>query len=155
VSIDLMVVKTPTGALMAGDSESLEAIQKLSQGKDYGVTIKTLRKGKFHRKVMALLRFAFDNTERVETEYKGVIVKQSYDGFRETQVIRSGHYTHDVLGNGDMCLRAHSLSYAECTQEKIEAIYSDLLDVVSDLFAEGEYTPERLDALVDEWMRFV
>lgn len=155
MATDLMMIKNEAGVLKPADPESAELYGKLAKGKPLGLTVKQLRNGQFHRRIFSLIKFCYDNTELPEIEYKGEMVRQSFESFRKRLVILAGHHTMDVSADGKRVeLRAQSLSYAQCSQELAEEIYGDLLDVVSKHFFDGQYTPERLHELTEEWMRY-
>ena len=69
----------------------------------------------------------YDTLPRSRILYKSHEVEQSFESFRKDAVILAGHYTAEVR-NDEIQLTAKSLSYADCTQDEIEQIYSDLID---------------------------
>ena len=148
-----MLLKTPDGALIPASSPDSELIAKLSIGKEYGCTLTQLRNGQFHRKVFALLGLMYDQLPRVTAEHKGQQIEQSFDRFRKEAVILAGHYHTDVTGRGELRLEPHSLSYGNCTQEQIERIYSDLIDLALRELS-GYKDREDLEEVVNEILRF-
>lgn len=148
-----MVIKTGQGTLHPAMPSDQDAIKKLENGKEYGVTLTQLRKGAFHRKLFSLLHFGYDNSERVTVMYKDQEIGQSFKSYRDGLVVRAGYHSFDVDNRGNVKLVAQSLSYTECSQELAENIYSDVLDVLCKDFS-GEYSRERLATLSEELMRY-
>lgn len=126
--MDLMLLRTIDGALRPATAPDVEVIARLSHGKAYGCTLKTLRNGRFHRKVFALLTLMFDQLPRTTGTYHGQVFEQSFERFRKEAIILAGHYSVEVTGSGDIRFEAVSISYANCPQELIEEIYSDLIN---------------------------
>ena len=155
MSLDIMLIKTSDGSFKPATLEDVEASKSLKIGKEFGCTLTQLRNGKFHRKLFSLLVFAYDNSERVTAEYQGKEVEQSFTRFRQDLVALAGYYHTDVTTNGDVRVTAQSLQYGKCSQELAEAIYSDVLDVISQkVFTDGSYSRDELEAVSDELMRF-
>jgi hypothetical protein len=150
--IDIMLVKTTDGLIPASE-EDRAIVDNLKIGQEFGCTFTTLRSGKFHRLLFALITFGYNNSDRINIEHKGQVVGQSFKNYRDGLVIRAGHHHIDVSANGKtLTYRAQSLSYTECTQELVEQIYSDILDVLCADFT--NYTKDDLDKLVKELIRF-
>lgn len=151
--LDIMVIKTGQGTFHPATPSDQEATNKLKNGQEYGVTLTQLRNGAFHRKLFKLLHFGYDNTERVTVKYKDQRIGQSFKSYRDGLVIRAGYHSFDVDNRGNVKLVAQSLSYTDCSQELVENIYSDVLDVLCKDFS-GEYSRERLATLSEELMRY-
>lgn len=155
MSLDIMLIKTSDGSFKPATLEDLEACKSLKIGKEFGCTLTQLRNGKFHRKLFSLLKFAYDNSERVTSDFDGEKVEQSFTRFRQDLVILAGYYDVDVAINGDVRATAQSLQYGKCTQELAEAIYSDVLDVICQkVFSDGRYTRESLLEISEELTRY-
>ena len=101
-----------------------------------------------------MLHFGYDNSQRKVIEYKGQEVGQSFKSYRDGLVIRAGYHHFDVDNSGQLRLAAQSLSYSDCSQELVEQIYSDVLDVLCKDFA-GNYDRHELERISDELMRYV
>lgn len=152
--MDLMLFKTDAGYLMPATQADQERMQSLKVGKELGCTLTQLRNGRFHRKVFALLGLMFDQMPKVTAVNKdGTVVEQSFDRFRKEAVILAGHYHTDVTGNGDIRLEAQSISYKDCSQELIERIYSDLIDLALRKL-QGYEGKEQLDEVVNKVLGF-
>ena len=153
MSIDVLMTRTYAG-LVPHDEDAAAMLERIPLGRPVGITLTEVRKGEFHRRLFSLLSWAYQNTEHPPVEYRGMEVRQSFKSFRDGLVIKAGYHEMDVNNRGDVMLRAKSLSYAETTQDEIEAIYSDILDVIAETLFAGEYTPEQLRALDDEFRRY-
>lgn len=151
---DLWFRKVGAG-IYPSDDESANFVQKLSQGRDVLCAVKVPRNAEFHRKTMSLLRMAYENLELPTAEYKGETVQVSFDQFRHNMVVWAGHGKPVCNIKGEVRIDAQSLSYGECSQELIERIYSDLLNLISKKFSQLADTPEKLDKLTAKWMGYV
>lgn len=151
--MDLMLLKTPDGMFRPATQADIEQVQKLNVGREFGCTLTQLRNGKFHRKVFALLGLMYDQMPRAKVEHEGRQVEQSFNRFRKEQVIRAGYYHTDVTGRGELRLEAQSISYKECSQELIESIYSDLIDLALRSL-DGYDDSDELDSIVNQLLGF-
>ena len=148
-----MLIKSSSGHLLPATNADVEKLQKFKAGKEIGCTIRTLRNGKFHRKVWALITYLYDHLPRVTGEYKGQKFEQSIDSFKDTMVILSGFHSYGVMNNGVVTYIADSISYENCTQEKIEQIYSAMINVALEKLGEDQ-SREDLETIVEQLLRF-
>ena len=116
--------------------------------------VKRPRNYEFHKKIFGLVKFAYEHTELPQAEYKGEIIIQSMQRFREELVIRSGFYTPEIVHDGSVRAKADSLAYDKCSQTKAEKIYDAMLDVVARLLADSGYDRETLERLSKEWLAY-
>lgn len=154
MATELLLRKSPQGALYGANQEALDHLSKIKSGVDVVAFVRTPRNAKFHRKLFALIKWAFDNTEHPDIEYKGRTVSMSFDRFRSDLTIMSGHY--DMVANirGDVRAEAHSLSFAKCSQDKAERIYNDMLNTISKKLFDGRYSTKQLDELTEQFLEF-
>ena len=126
--------------------------------------VKQAHSYELHKKLFALINFAYKHTELAEIEHDGVMIKQSFGLFRDQLVVDSGFYHVDVvyIFNKDGTIKsvtkrkiADSLSYAKCSEGKKGTIYSAMLDVVANRLASSGYTREKLEELSQEWVKFL
>lgn len=152
---EVWLTRTPTGIAFLND-ESKDWFMSKPVGKEILAKVSVPRNGKFHRKAMSLLGFAYDSLkdELPKVIHKGIEVEVSFDSFRRDMVIWSGHGKTTVRVNGNILVEAQSLEYGKCGQELIERIYSDLLDLISRQFSRLAATPEELDRLTEKWMEY-
>lgn len=137
------------------DEESKAWFAQKPIGTEILAKVSQPRNAKFHRKLMSLLRFAFNNIELNTPEYKGQQSEASFERFRDDIVILAGFYKLVVRLNGDVVTEAQSLEYSKCSQELAEQIYSGALDVIAKRFSHLGKTPDELERLTEEWMRYV
>ncbi|MGI4938054.1 MAG: DUF1367 family protein [Janthinobacterium lividum] len=150
---DIILMKTPGGALVPADAQAAEYIAKLKLG--VGVRAKVVRVNNpaFHRKMFALFNIAFDAWEPGEKEYKGVKVEKEFDRFRKDVTIMAGFYETSIDLRGEVRLAAKSLNFASMEQEERERVYSAVINVVLGKILTN-YTREDLDAVVDRVLEF-
>lgn len=116
--------------------------------------VKRPRNYEFHKKVFGLVDFAYKNTELPQAEYKGELITQSKQRFREDLTIRSGFYAPEVTKDGTIRAKADSLAYDKCSQTKAEKIFNAMLDVVAGMLADSGYDRETLERLSLQWINF-
>ncbi|WP_299074936.1 DUF1367 family protein [uncultured Paraglaciecola sp.] len=148
-----MLIKSANGSFLPATQADIETMQSLKLGKAFGCTLTQLRNGKFHRKAFALLNLMYEQMPRAQVEHNGETIQQSFERFRKEQVIRAGHYHTDVTGRGELRLEAQSISYKECSQELIEQIYSDLIDLAL-RSVDGYDSADDLDSVVNQILGF-
>ena len=155
--MDMVLVKTPNGALAPADEEARALIEKLKAGQGVRATIRRTRNIKFHRKAFALFKLAFDVWEPVEPlEYKGVPVAKDFDRFRKDITIMAGFYKAVYNARGELRLEADSLSFASMDEDRFEQVFRAVLTVVWNrvLRNAGYESPEDVERVVNELMRF-
>lgn len=129
--MDIMLQRGPNNYLIPADQESLAAVQKWPVGQGVLATVKRVRNYKFLKKMHCLFKLAYDFfcEHGISTQlYKGQRVMPSYDRFRYDLVILAGHYTPVFNIRGELRLEAKSISYAKCSEEEAEKIYSSCID---------------------------
>lgn len=153
---ELMLTKTPTGALVPADAPSAEFIQRLKIGSGLRGEFKRQRNPRFHRKALALFKLAFDMWDAPELEYRGQPVAKKFDSFRRDLTILAGHYEAVTNLRGEVRLEAKSISFANMDESDFENVYSSILNVVWDrvLKAHGYASAAQVDHIVDELLRF-
>ena len=140
--------RSPASVQLLGE-EGVEFLRRVGYDKDMRITVSVPRNAKFHRKMLGLLRFAYDNWE---PPHNGNM--KSFDTFRRELIILAGYSSLAVTLDGYLEYVADSIAYDKCPQEKAERMYSDLLDVISQKIFAGHYDRERLDELTEQWLRF-
>lgn len=161
MAIDVMLYKANDGTLHPATDVDKDIINNLKSDQEYGCSLTQLRNGKHHRLMFSLLKFAYDNSERITIEYEGQVIGQSFDSFRESLVISAGYYTMDVVDDDlsdeelPIRYRAQSLSYSQCSQDLAERIYNDLLTVICDKVFSGNYAEEELDNISKKLMNYL
>jgi Protein of unknown function (DUF1367) len=153
---ELVLMKTPAGAMVPADAPSLEFVQKLRIGGQVRGEFKRQRNPRFHRKVMALFKFAFDLWDAPVLEYKGQPVAKSFERFRKDLTVLAGHYEAVTNLRGEVRLEAKSLSFASMDEAEFGEVFKGILGVVWDrvLRSKGYESPERVEMLLEELLRF-
>ena len=155
---EVLVRRTLENHLVPSLPEGIEAISKMKVGDEILVTVKTARKGWYHRRLFALLNFMYENFDGPTAEYMGKTVRQTRESHREVQLILAGHRTMDVIHDGAVRWVAKSISYASCSQEEIEPVYNNMLERVAEMLgfmqSSGETPQEFVEKYVDEYLRF-
>lgn len=154
---ELVLVKTPGGALAPADEEARALVEKLKAGQGVRATIKRARNVRFHRKAFALFKLAFDVWEPVTPlEYQGLPVAKDFDRFRKDMTILAGFYKAVYNARGEVRLEAESLSFASMDEERFEAVFKAVLAVIWNrvLKAAGYASEEEVERVVNELMRF-
>ena len=151
---ELWLKKSPNGSLLGADEEALEYLRKIKMGALLHAAVKQPRNAAFHRKIFSLLNWAYHNVELPQAEYKGMPVKMPFERFRNDLIIMAGFREMVVNMRGELRYEAHSIAYDKCNQQKAEEIYSGLLDVVADKLFQGQFSPEELEQLTEEWRSY-
>jgi hypothetical protein len=87
-------------------------------------------------------------------EYKGQKVMPSYDRFRYDLVILAGHYTPVFNIRGELRLEAKSISYAKCSEDEAEKIYSSCIDAALKNVYKTATDEKTLRDMVDRLLSF-
>jgi hypothetical protein len=94
----MVVIKGPNNCLLPATDEDADVLARYKLGQ--GITVRTTKVSenslKFHQRTIMLFRLCYDIfCEGVDTgtEYKGQMIKPSFDVFRKEMTVLSGHYT--------------------------------------------------------------
>jgi hypothetical protein len=150
---EIVLMRTPHGALIPADQQSMDAIAKLKAGVGIRASFKKENNLQFHRKLFALVNLGFDSWEPADVKYKGSKIEKNFDQFRDDITILAGFYTTSVRLNGDIKFTAKSWSFASMEQDHREELYSAVINVILSRIL-TKYTREDLDAVVDQVLRF-
>lgn len=150
---EALLRKVQGGALIPADDESAAALMRVKAGDLVRVKWARPRNAKFMRKFFAMLNVGFDAWEPPELEHKGLPVQKNFDRFRKDVVIAAGFY--DAVANlkGEVRAEAHSISFANMTDDEFEKVYSAVANVLLQKVLRN-YTRSDLDRVVEELMRF-
>lgn len=154
--MEVLMTRLPSGALVPFSNEEADKMSRFKTGETIKGNFTVVRNGQFHRKAFSLLQLCYekfcDNLDYAE--YKGQEAKPCFDTFRENFVILAGHYdvTFDIKGK--LRLKAKSLSFASCTQEQFEVIYSDLINCALKHTYGSSMTERQLRDLVEKILRY-
>lgn len=155
--MEVILLKSPTGALIPADDEQAEALKRFKSGTMVRGEFKLMQNGAFHRKMMSLLNLCYEQfRERVDTgvEYNGQMVKPCFDTFRSNFIILAGHYDVVYDWKGNPTPKAKSLSFAKCSPEEREQIYSDFINAALKHIYHGEMSEHQLRNMVDQILAY-
>ncbi|MBV8060820.1 MAG: DUF1367 family protein [Alphaproteobacteria bacterium] len=151
--MELYLSKAAGNFLVPADQQSAEAITKLKLGQGVKVVITRARNLKFHKKFMALMNYAFDIWEPAEREYKGEKVLKNFDTFRHHVCVLAGYGEASYDLNGNVKVRAKSISFANMSQEEFESLYQSCVQVVLSKILTN-YTKDDLDEVIERVLNF-
>lgn len=153
---DLVLTKTPAGALAPADEPTAEYIRKLRMGVPLHGEFTRMRNPQFHRKAFALFKLAFEAWDAPALEYRGEPVAKDFDRFRRDLTILAGHYEAVTNLRGEVRLEAKSLKFARMSEDEFETVYRGVLNTVWEklLRQKGYANPAAVDAVINELMRF-
>lgn len=155
--MELVLVKTPGGALAPVDEEARALVEKLKTGQGVRASIKRARNVRFHRKAFALFKLAFDSWEpETPQNYKGEAVSKDFDRFRKDMTILAGFYRAVYNARGQVRLEAESLSFASMDEGRFEKVFRAVLTVVWNRVLRnfGYETEGDVERVIEELMRF-
>lgn len=151
--------KLPNGVLAPDNAETAEWLRmKVKTGAVVSAEFKQPRNYKFLAKTMVLFDLCYgyfkDSVQPLGLEYRGVKAVPSFDRFRKDLTILAGHYdaTYDIRGR--VKVEAKSLSFASCTEEEAERIYSDVINAALKHVVSVGFNEEQLRQAVDDILRF-
>lgn len=151
------VIKSPSGALIPATEEAGDALKKIKVGTPLSVELRRIRNYKFHKKMFALFKLAFEVWEPVTPlEYKGLPVAKDFERFRKDMTILAGFYKPVYNVRGELRLEAESLSFSSMAEDRFEKVFRAVLNVVWNrvLRNAGYETESEVERVVDELMRF-
>jgi hypothetical protein len=155
--VEVLLTRTPNGALIPLDDEQAEKLRKLKQGGVVRADIKQVRNPGFFRKWWKLVNWAFElwcETATMPT-HRGRPVQPSLETFRKDVTILAG-YRHVVVKlNGDARWEADSISFAGMDEETFEKLYSATINVIlGKVLDRPDLSPEKVRQHVDYLLTF-
>jgi hypothetical protein len=157
--MEALCLKTHSGALAPADEAAREYIARLKTGKAVSVRIKRVRNPKFHRKMFALYKLAFDawEPEGDSSEYKGQQIAKDFDRFRKDLTILAGFYQPVFNVRGETRLEAESLSFGSMSETRFGEVFKAVLNVVWERILklqEGYHDEAHVERVIEELLRF-
>lgn len=152
------LVRVLNGLVPATDDDA-SMVNKVPMGSVVKVELTQMRNGKFFRKWWALAKVAYDIwcEDKVESgvEFKGQVVRPSFDRFRKELTVLAGFYTPVWNINGDMRVEAASLQWSKMSEEAFERLYAKTLDVIiNKVLANRKFSEKDIDEMVERVMHF-
>lgn len=156
--MELLLTKSPSGALIPLDDEQAEKMQRLRPGAVIRCTIAQMRNGRFFRKWWVLARYAYDLwTDNLPTTivWRGQMVQPDKEKFRKDLTILAGHF-HPVFNiRGEMRIEADSLRWDKMDEETFERLYSATINaILQKVLNRPDLTPEKLRQYVNNVLKF-
>jgi hypothetical protein len=154
--MEVLLTKSPSGALLPANEDELEKLGRFKTGETIRGNFTVMRNSQFHRKAFSLLQLCYEKfCENIgAAEYKGIQAKPSFNTYREQFVVLAGHYDVTFSIDGKIRLIAKSLSFAKCSQEEFEVIYSDLINCALKHVYDKTMTEKQLRNLVEQILRY-
>ncbi|MCL2076336.1 MAG: DUF1367 family protein [Betaproteobacteria bacterium] len=156
--MEALCLKTPSGSLAPADEAAREFIAKLKTMETVRVEIKRVRNLKFHKKMFALFKLAFDawEPEGVGNEYKGQIIAKDFERFRKDIIIVAGFYKTTVNLRGEVRYEAESLSFGSMSETRFGEVFKAVLNVVWEriLKLQGYQDTAHVERIIEELLRF-
>jgi hypothetical protein len=155
--MEVILLKSPTGSLIPVDDEQAESLKRFKSGSMVRGEFKLMQNGAFHRKMMSLLNLCYEQfKDRVDTgvEYQGQLVKPCFDTWRQHFTILAGHFDVVFDWDGKPTPKARSLSFAKCSPEEREQVYSDFISAALKHIYHGEMSEARLRNIVDQILAY-
>lgn len=138
----LWIAKLPNGDLRPLHSND---IKHLRAGSLYQFELKLPRNLKFHRKFFAFLKAVY-SIEAIQTDYSSI------EHLRYALTMDAGYF-YQVQGlNGEIYLKAKSISFAEMEDGDFSQLYNRVLNIV--LQRLPAYTKEDIQKLEQEILKF-
>ncbi|ALK97007.1 hypothetical protein AB595_21740 [Massilia sp. WF1] len=150
---EIVLTKTPAGALAPMDPQAADYIAKLKTGAAVRATVKQQRNPRFHKKYFALLNLAFDAWEPAEATYKGQVVSKNFDQFRNDIVCLAGFGEVAINLRGETRVTAKSISFANMAQDEFDNLYNATVNVILKHVLTN-YTRDDLDDVIDRLTGF-
>lgn len=150
---EIILIKTPAGALIPADPQAAEYIAKLKTGQGVKSKVTKVNNPAFHRKMMALFNLAFDAWEPTVKTYRGEVVQKQFDRFRKDVTILAGFYDTSYDIDGNVRLTAKSLAFDRMDQHEREQVYSAVINVVLQRILK-QYTRDDLERVLDQVLAF-
>jgi len=122
---DIQLIKMPGGLLRGANEPDAEVINAIKNGKRVRAKYAQPSNSLFHRKLFALLNFAFDYWQPdIEIHDKlGIVPEKNFDRFRADVLILSGFRKLVVNVKGEVRYEAESISFANMDDTRFHEVY--------------------------------
>lgn len=157
VMAELLMTKTPSGALMPASEEEAEKLRKIKSGATVRCDIRQMRNYQFHKKFFSLVKFLFDIWEEGVPRrlYRGVEVQPNLDRFRKDLIILSGRYDATYNVRNEVRLEAKSISFANMSEEEFERLFSDVINIALErVINRPDLSEEKIREYCDQLMQY-
>lgn len=122
---EFQLIKMPGGTLRPANQDDADRLQRIENGRLVLADIKQPRNPLFHRKLFALLNFAFDywTPEPMDFDEMTIEPEKSFDRFRKDVLILSGFRYAVVNIKNQVRYEAESISFAEMDETRFHEVY--------------------------------
>ena len=149
--------KRADGSLVACCENATKMVAAIKVGDGLSLEGRKARNLKFHRKFFALLNLGFDAwNPDPSSRYAELGIRKDFEKFREHITILAGHFEEGFSLDGDLVLKAKSISFAQMDELEFREVYSAVLGVVWDrvLRHENYESEDEVDRVVNELIWF-
>lgn len=151
---EIVLLKTPGGALVPADPQATEYIAGLKLGAPVRAEVKRMRNYQFHKKLFALLNLAYESWEPTEATYKGQVVGKNFDQFRNDIVVLAGFFETTMTLKQEVRVVAKSISFGSMGQDEFDNLYNAVCNVILAKILKT-YDREQLDEVMDRLTGFL
>lgn len=128
--MSIMLARRADGAFVPVDHEGARLLSQLRPGE--GIEAVRAIDVRLHRKLLVLLRFAFDHWDSPLEQHQGEPVQRNFTRFRRDIAILAGHYDRIFHEDGSFTLVARSLAFEEIEdQDELSALYEGVMMIVT------------------------
>lgn len=151
----MQVILTKTRAGLIPNGEKSQAwFDKLRLGEDVHGEFKRYRNYRFLKKWFALLNVGFENWNPGDINSKYGAPEKNFDRFRADVTILAGYYITTIRLDGSVRVEPKSVSFAKMEEDEFTELYSKTIDVLIKHVYGSDYTPDQIDELVNNFLRF-
>lgn len=138
----------PGEVLIPADDETTERISKMPFDSLIRGDFKKIRSPGNHRRFFALMDIAFDAFDPYDTA-----TLKNREQLRSDLIIAAGYYTTIVNLDGELMLKAKSMSFSSMEEVEFKELFNRVAQVVLDRILTN-YTRADLDEVVEKVMAF-
>lgn len=146
--------KTSSTTIEVASNDAFDYLATCKLGDDLLIAAKHPRNYKFHKKIFALVKWAYLNVDHPEVFHEGEKLAIDIESFRSELIILAGFRSVVVHLDQTISYRADSLSYDKCSAAKAKRIYSAMLDVISLKLFDNIYSPQHLEEISGQYLSF-
>lgn len=167
---DIVLVKKQ-GVMVPATDADVEKLAKIKPGQGLAGPWRKQHERMLwmHKKFFKMLEYAFDvwepeppDSEKTKIEYeeafgawtfRGIPIQKNRERFREQMIILAGFYEPEWDINGNLRLKAKSMSFANMEQDEFDVLYYAVHDVIRQRILTN-YSREELDEVLAEHEQF-
>lgn len=152
--MELYATKRPNGFQILGE-DNIEQFDKLKNGQIYKLITKKERDKGYHRKVLGMLRCAFDQWDPNPAKLPaGVEAQKDFEKFRKDLTIKVGFCDYVWSLDGALETRARSISYDNMDQVEFEELFNAYVEAIlnSDIVPQNEVMAKSFRDLIVSYL---